>query len=111
MDCITEEACLAWMCGMESGEGTFQCGVEYGTAVNCTRNCNGRNNKPVFNVTAETCYCGVYQFSAEYFSQCNDKANNYTVPIDDLIKCSGNVNCATQCVRNYIQVGRVNCAT
>ena len=102
--CITEEACLGWMCTVESNDGFFGCGEDFGVGVNCSRNCNGRGNVDIMDPLTETCYCGVYQISQEYFDQCNDPANNYTVPINDLIKCSGNVNCAITCVRNYIMV-------
>ena len=88
----------------------FQCGVEYGASVNCTgRGCNGRGNNEILDPETEECFCGVYQFSERYFNQCYDPPtwdvelpNPMATPT--LEKCAGNVNCATQCVRNYIEV-------
>ena len=94
------------MCGVESNEGVYQCGSEFGRPwkmrhICPVKNCNSRMEPPK---VGDTCYCGVYQITEEYFRECNDPLANYTVPIQHFSKCVGNVNCATTCVRNYIKV-------
>ena len=104
---MEDVSCLKWLCGIESKEGVYRCGAEYGQqAPLCGNlNCNSRTFPPKYG---DECHCGVYQIGQQYWADCHDPANGYTVSIPDHSACSANEGCATECVHNYIKVRQLS---
>ena len=108
LGCSDDGACMKWLCGIESKEGVYRCGAEFGHMpfVCSEPSCNSKNRPPQFG---DTCYCGVYQIDESYWNDCHDPAMGYSVSIPNLNACSADEGCATECVQNYIRVSTYTC--
>ena len=88
------------MCGVESNEEVRTCADELPPDEFCgIPGCNRINITEPPDPNA-TCFCGSWQISPEYFAECS--AAPFTVSNNTFHGCALDIECSTQCVRNYL---------